>query len=102
MPKLLIGSHVSTRGGFSKAAVRAREQGGRSFQYFPKNPRSLRVKEWNAADAAVCKAYCVKHEIQSIGHSPYPVNPAHGRERGQELYELTVASLRNDLDIAEA
>ncbi|MDY8049575.1 deoxyribonuclease IV [Paenibacillus polymyxa] len=102
MPKLLIGSHVSTRGGFSKAAMRAREQGGRSFQYFPKNPRSLRLKEWSATDAAACNAYCLEHQLQSIAHSPYPVNAAHGSERGQELYELTIASLRNDLDIAEA
>lgn len=101
-PELLIGAHVSTRGGFSKAAMRAREQGGRSFQYFPKNPRSLRLKEWSVKDAADCKAYCSKHQLQSIAHSPYPVNPALGSDRDRELYTLTVASLRNDLDIAEA
>jgi deoxyribonuclease-4 len=51
---------------------------------------------------AACKAYCLKHQLKSIAHSPYPVNPALGSERGQELYELTIASLQNDLDIAEA
>ncbi|MDP4098624.1 deoxyribonuclease IV [Paenibacillus sp. P96] len=97
-----IGAHVSTRGGFYKAAQRARETGALSFQYFPKNPRSLALKTLDPSDAEECRAYCEMHHLKSIAHSPYPVNPAAGASRGEEGYELMVASLLNDLAIAEA
>ncbi|MFB5675694.1 deoxyribonuclease IV [Paenibacillus terreus] len=101
-PKWYAGAHVSTRGGFYKAAQRAREAGALSFQYFPKNPRSLALKTPDASDAEACRSYCEAHHLQSIAHSPYPVNPATGSIRGEEAYALMVASLLNDLAIAEA
>ncbi|MCJ8012544.1 deoxyribonuclease IV [Paenibacillus sp. KQZ6P-2] len=100
--KRLIGCHVSTRGGFGRAAKRAWDMGARAFQYFPKNPRSLAWKELDAAAAADCFHFCREKEIPSIAHTPYPVNIAVGETRGKELYQTTVASLKNDLIIAEA
>jgi len=92
-----IGSHVSIRGGFGQAARFARESGATGFQYFPKNPRSLKLKPVDTRDAADCLAYCTAHNMVSIAHTPYPANMAAG-----ELRDITVLSLRNDLEIAEA
>ncbi|MBJ9988725.1 MULTISPECIES: deoxyribonuclease IV [Paenibacillus] len=100
--QLLIGCHVSTRGGYGRAARRAWEIGARSFQYFPKNPRSMSIKTLDASAAADCLTFCREHGMPSIAHTPYPINIAIGDSRGRELYELTVKSLQNDLIIAEA
>ncbi|MEC0371515.1 deoxyribonuclease IV [Paenibacillus chibensis] len=97
-----IGCHVSTRGGFGRAARRAWDMGAVSFQYFPKNPRSLAWKELDTAAAADCLRFCLEKGLPSIAHTPYPVNIAAGATRGRDLYEATVASLKNDLMIAEA
>jgi deoxyribonuclease-4 len=100
--KRLIGCHVSTRGGFGRAARRAWDMGAKSFQYFPKNPRSLAIKEVDAAAAADCFRFCREKGMPSIAHTPYPVNIAIGDTKGAALYQATVASLQNDLTIAEA
>ncbi len=96
---MLFGSHVSTRRGYYEAARFAHRLGGRAFQYFPKNPRSLALKpSFNEQDAARCRFYCAEHGIRSIAHSAYPINiavPEHARVS-------MMASLVNDLVIAEA
>ncbi|MBW7477603.1 deoxyribonuclease IV [Paenibacillus oenotherae] len=96
---MLIGYHVSTRGGYREAAKRAHDAGARAFQYFPKNPRSLSPKSFDAGDAGRCAEYCQAKGIVSIAHSPYPTNVA--AEDPSHL-ERSVLSLLNDLDIAEA
>lgn len=97
-----IGSHVSTRGGFSGAARFSDQIGGKAFQYFPKNPRSLHIKSPDLKDALACAEYCRKHGLVSVAHTPYPSNMAVGLTRGEDHYRLTVESLMNDLIIAEA
>ncbi|CAG7648214.1 deoxyribonuclease IV [Paenibacillus allorhizosphaerae] len=94
-----IGCHISIRGGYLEAAKTAVNLGAASFQYFPKNPRSLSIKAFNRHDAESCAAFCREHGLLSIAHTPYPTNLAVGEGA---LREATVASLRNDLDIADA
>ncbi|KZS48293.1 endonuclease IV [Paenibacillus glucanolyticus] len=101
-PKIRIGSHVSTRGGFLAAAQRAAGIGSLAYQYFPKNPRSLHLKTPDIRNAAACARFCQEQGIVSIAHTPYPTNMAVGLTRGEEFYGLTVESLKNDLIIAEA
>lgn len=100
--KLVIGGHLSIRGGYRKAAVTAWESGAHAFQYFPKNPRSLQIKAFDARDALRCKQFCQEHGIYSIAHTPYPSNLAIGQSEQPERYRTTVLSLQNDLEIAEA
>ncbi|WP_409346917.1 deoxyribonuclease IV [Paenibacillus sp. MBLB4367] len=95
---MYIGSHVSTRGGYAEAAKTALKIGANAFQYFPKNPRSLTVKSFDARDAEACAFFCREHGLLSIAHSPYPTNLMAEDERS---VQLTVASLRNDLAIAD-
>ncbi|CAM3252113.1 deoxyribonuclease IV [Brevibacillus invocatus] len=94
-----IGCHVSIRDGYLGAAKNAYQQGASAYQYFPKNPRSLSVKAFDERDAQECKRYCQQHALQSVAHTPYPTNLS---ADDQALYRLTVESLRNDLEIAEA
>ncbi|CAH1194978.1 Endonuclease 4 [Paenibacillus plantiphilus] len=96
---MIIGCHVSTRGGYLEAAKRAHAVRANGFQYFPKNPRSLAPKMFDRADAGRCAQYCSGNGMVSIAHSPYPTNVA--AEDPVHL-ERTVISLLNDLDIAEA
>lgn len=93
-----IGCHISIRGGYLQAARTAVSIGAQSFQYFPKNPRSLSLKKWDSKDASACASFCREHGLVSIAHTPYPVNLA--APEG-ELRSLTVRSLLNDLEIAE-
>ncbi|MEX1029522.1 MAG: deoxyribonuclease IV [Paenibacillaceae bacterium] len=94
-----IGCHVSIRHGFYAAAKSALVFGCGAFQYFPKNPRSLTVKSFDKADATKCKEFCIAHHLQSISHTPYPVNLA---TEHSELRKATMMSLLNDLTIADA
>ncbi|ALS22473.1 MULTISPECIES: deoxyribonuclease IV [Paenibacillus] len=94
-----FGCHISIRKGYLEAARTAVLLGAQSFQYFPKNPRSLMVKAYNRSDAESCERYCREHGILTIAHTPYPTNLA--VDEG-ELRQATIASLRNDLEIADA
>ncbi|MFC4597943.1 deoxyribonuclease IV [Cohnella hongkongensis] len=93
-----VGSHVSTRGGYRAAAEHAAATGSASFQYFPKNPRTLQPKAFDRSDAERCAAWCRERGIASIAHGPYPVNPA---SEGEAARRMALCTL-NDLQIAEA
>ncbi|MFA4134557.1 MULTISPECIES: deoxyribonuclease IV [unclassified Brevibacillus] len=94
-----VGCHVSIRHGYEEAARTAYKEGASSFQFFPKNPRSLGVKPFDARDAERCRVFCQQNGMLSIAHTPYPVNLC---VEEQELFAVTVGSVRNDLEIAEA
>jgi deoxyribonuclease IV len=94
-----FGCHVSIRGGFLEAAKLAHRIGARSYQYFPKNPRSLTLKTMDRGDAEACAAYCLANDILSIAHTPYPTNLAMEEPLKREAVKQ---SLLNDLEIAEA
>ncbi|WP_248925592.1 deoxyribonuclease IV [Paenibacillus hamazuiensis] len=94
-----FGCHISIRHGYLEAAKTALRIGAGAFQYFPKNPRSLSVKSFARADAEGCAAFCREHGIASIAHAPYPTNLA---VDDPGLRQATLASVLNDLEIAEA
>ncbi|RXJ04160.1 deoxyribonuclease IV [Anaerobacillus alkaliphilus] len=96
---MYIGSHVSIRNGYEQAAKKAFSIGATAFQYFPKNPRSLTVKDFSQQSAQGCANFCKEKSIVSIAHTPYPTKliPEAGESEAQ-----IVASLLNDLEIAEA
>ncbi len=91
-----FGSHISIRNGYIGAAQHANKIGAKAFQYFPKNPRSLSVKDFNRHDARECAQYCKEHDIVTIAHTPYPTNLV--AEENQ--IELVIDSVLNDLEIA--
>lgn len=93
-----FGCHVSIRNGYIGAAKHALSLGGRAYQYFPKNPRSLSVKDFNRGDAASCKAFCEENDLISVAHTPYPTSLTPSNDKK----EITIESLKNDLEIANA
>lgn len=97
----LIGAHVSIRGGYGKAARFAWESGATCFQYFPKNPRSLKLKPVDLRDTKECSDYCKERGISSIAHTPYAINMAANVDDPTPR-SVYVASLLNDLEIAES
>ncbi|WP_139343308.1 deoxyribonuclease IV [Virgibacillus siamensis] len=94
-----FGSHVSIREGYSGAAKQAAAMNASAFQYFPKNPRSLSVKNFSKDDALACKAFCAEKNLESIAHTPYPttLTPKTDKKR-----EDVILSLHNDMEIAAA
>lgn len=102
MDSLKIGAHYSIRGGVAGAAKAALADGAGAFQYFSKNPRSLSVKKWNQSDAQTCIAIGAQNALVSVIHTPYPGNLAADPAAEEELHLKTAASLRNDLEMAEA
>ncbi|NEW06479.1 deoxyribonuclease IV [Paenibacillus sp. SYP-B3998] len=95
---MYIGAHVSTRGGYLGAAKKAFSIGATAFQYFPMNPRSLSTKSLNLGDAEACAQFSRNHGMLSIGHAPYPLNPAVDDGERNRMVQL----LTNGLEITEA
>jgi deoxyribonuclease-4 len=96
---MFLGSHVSIRNGYLGAAQTALKLGAKAYQYFPKNPRSLSVKEYDHQDAKACADFCKEKGLRSIAHTPYPTSLT---EEKQSLRQLNIESVLNDLEIAEA
>ncbi|UOR12564.1 deoxyribonuclease IV [Halobacillus amylolyticus] len=94
-----FGSHVSIREGYLGAAKHAASMNASAFQYFPKNPRSLSVKDFNKEDAMLCKKFCEENKLESVSHTPYPtrLTATDNHKRNQVIH-----SLLNDLEITEA
>ncbi|NDI35593.1 deoxyribonuclease IV [Chengkuizengella sediminis] len=95
---MYLGCHVSIRHGFLNAAKTATQLGVSAFQYFPKNPRSLKIKKLNELDAQACDKWCKEKKLVSIAHTPYPTNLA----VDENLRNPMVTSILNDLEIANA
>ncbi|UOQ93475.1 deoxyribonuclease IV [Halobacillus shinanisalinarum] len=94
-----FGSHVSIREGYLGAAKQAASMNASAFQYFPKNPRSLSVKDFNKEDTMLCKEFCEENRLESVSHTPYPtkLTVTDNHKRNQ-----VIQSLLNDLEITEA
>jgi len=99
LDQLYFGCHVSIRHGYLGAAKNALSVGAQSFQYFPKNPRNIGVKQFDLADAKACAQFCRENNLQSIAHTPYPTEIA---LEDQTLRQQMILSIINDLEIAEA
>jgi len=95
---MIFGSHVSIKDGYLGAAKRAVANQASAFQYFPKNPRSLTIKDFDQEDAKSCKDFCLEHQLCSVAHTPYSTNITPSKDK----HDLTIASLLNDLEITDA
>lgn len=95
-----LGCHLSVSKGLTAAVDRAHAMGADAFQYFTRNPRSLRnAGTPNLEDAARAKARQAELGIVSVGHTPYLVNLA---AQDTELWQASVRALKEDLPVAAA
>ncbi|HWH37239.1 MAG TPA: deoxyribonuclease IV [Candidatus Limnocylindrales bacterium] len=96
----LIGLHLPLGGGLLKAADRASVIGARTIQVFTDNPTAWRRRSGLPAQLAEFRARLAGHGIGPIAvHAPYLVNLA-GADA--EFWQRSVATLVNDLAVAEA
>jgi deoxyribonuclease-4 len=90
---------MSVSKGFGNMLKRAKDLDADVVQYFPKNPKTFRVRVFDR------DAFHKEHEstqdlgIITVSHSPYVTNLA---TPGTNLREVSIASIANDLEIAEA
>ena len=75
------------------------ELGAEIVQYFPKNPRSYRLKAFDPVQLRKEYEETRELDIVTVAHSPYVTNLSTG---DPELRETTIASIVNDLEIADA
>lgn len=90
MSKFVIGAHQSFAKGFEKMGEDALYVNSNTFQFFMRNPRGARAKEFNENDANKLKDLMKKNDFGKIlCHAPYTLNACSAKESVRELaYEV--------------
>ncbi|HLN60484.1 MAG TPA: deoxyribonuclease IV [Symbiobacteriaceae bacterium] len=94
-----LGCHISISKGYPAAVETAHKLGCQSFQFFTKNPRAFKGKSANPDDAAKGRELLAKYGLVAVAHAPYITNLS---TPDPELREVSIASLKQDLENAEA
>jgi deoxyribonuclease-4 len=95
-----IGAHVSASGGIHTAVDRAVAIGAESIQVFTQSPRAWRQTNHDPATFEQFRAMRAEAGIEGVlCHAIYLCNVAAPKD---ELYEKSVAALRNTMEVASA
>ncbi|HHW10326.1 MAG TPA: deoxyribonuclease IV [Firmicutes bacterium] len=97
--RVRVGCHMSVSDGYAKMLHRAQEMSADVVQYFSKNPKSYRVRIFDPDVLRAEREKVAELDIITVAHTPYVTNLATSDSR---LRETTIASIVNDLEIAEA
>ncbi len=96
---MLIGAHVSTAGGLTRALERGEERGCDSIQVFNQSPRMWRPTRYSAADFAAFREAMEGSRVEAvIIHAVYLINCA---TKEQELRRKSLASLIHALRVGD-
>lgn len=88
----IIGSHLSTAGGFEAMGKTALEIGANTFQFFTRNPRGSKAKEIDPEDAQKLKELLKDNNFgKLVAHAPYTLNPASAKPEVREFAKITMA-----------
>mgnify|MGYP003074221850 FL=1 len=100
MTGLLIGSHLSTAGGWNALLERSHEEGGTAFAFFPRSPYGKRSKALDPAGAA---AFGARLKAEGYGplvvHAPYVYNLA-GKDEAKRTF--AIEALAEDIELLTA
>src|SRR3990167_5679578 len=97
---MLIGAHVSTSGGLTKAIERGVEYRCTAIQIFNQSPRMWRPPAYDAADFAAFREAMAASPIDSVViHAIYLINPG---SIDKELAAKSLASLTHALRVGDA
>ena len=78
----LIGSHISSSGGFVTMAQTAHSLGANVYQFFTRNPRGGAARAWPEDDIAAYVELAPQLGITApLAHAPYTLNAAAEKER---------------------
>ncbi|HEX6687537.1 MAG TPA: deoxyribonuclease IV [Solirubrobacterales bacterium] len=95
--KMLVGAHVSTAGGLSKAIERGTDLGCESIQIFNQSPRMWRPTKYGPEDFEEFKEAMAASQIEAVViHAVYLINCA---TKDKELRKKSLASLTHALRI---
>ena len=94
----MIGFHIPLiKKSFRKSVEEAHKRANiTSFQIFIRNPRQLKLVEYNEEEAAKCKQYIETNNLFLVSHATYLLNSA-----TREKWSEKIASAMNDLIYAE-
>lgn len=95
MAELIIGSHISSAGGYEAMGKRAVKMNANTFAFFTRNPRGGKAKEIQQEDVERYKDIAREHEFGKIvAHAPYTMNACAAKE---DLREFAKNILTDDL-----
>ncbi|HWI51882.1 MAG TPA: deoxyribonuclease IV [Symbiobacteriaceae bacterium] len=94
-----LGCHISIAKGYAAAVESAHRLGCEAFQFFTKNPRAFKGKSADPTEAAKGRALLAEYGLVAVAHAPYITNLS---TPDPELREISIASLVQDLENAEA
>lgn len=95
-----LGAHVTISKGLSGAVKIARQMGGNTFQFFPRNPRGGSAKQLDPRDLAQAHELMAEYGFgPTVAHAPYTYNLASAK---QEVREFTLRTIKDDVDRVKA
>lgn len=93
---LRIGCHLSSSKGFLSMAKEAASIDAGTFQFFTRNPRGGKGKEWPAKDIDEYTEFAKNHDISRIlAHAPYTLNPC---AKDADLRKFAYETMLDDLN----
>lgn len=96
---LFLGCHLSLSKGYEAMGRRALELGANTFQYFTRNPRGGKRRDFDEEDAEKLGALCLDHDFGPlIAHAPYTLNPASPKDH---VVDFALRAIREDLERLE-
>lgn len=96
---LTIGCHLSISKGYLHMGKEALSIGANTFQYFTRNPRGGKARDFDEADMKALAQFMEEHHFGKIlGHAPYTLN---GCAKDEGLREFARQSMREDLERLE-
>ncbi|MCI6164332.1 MAG: deoxyribonuclease IV [Lachnospira sp.] len=93
---LRIGCHLSSSKGFLSMAKESASIDAGTFQFFTRNPRGGKGKEWPAKDIDEYTEFAKNHDISRIlAHAPYTLNPC---AKDEDLRKFAYETMLDDLN----
>lgn len=94
-----IGCHLSFAGGYAQMGKDALSIGANAFQYFSRNPRGGKTKDFDPADAEKLNAIAEENGFEPyLVHAPYTYNPCSADEK---LRVFAKTAMAEDLERQE-
>lgn len=94
-----IGCHLSAAKGFKHMGEEALSIGANTFQFFTRNPRGSKAKQFDAQDAAALLDLARTHNFAPLlAHAPYTLNPCSQDQKVRDFADLVMT---DDMAIME-
>ena len=97
---MFIGAHMSFAKGYFQMAKDAESIGANAIQYFSRNPRGGKMKNFNASDAQKMIDFCAERNFAPhLVHAPYVYNPCSADDG---LRDFAKRCMLEDLQLQQA